>query len=35
MFELPGAGTPQELRITLDYAQEKFSKSKISKLKVA
>jgi ATP-dependent Clp protease ATP-binding subunit ClpX len=35
MFELPGATGKQELRITLEYAQEKFSKSKISKLKVA
>lgn len=35
MFELPGASSEQQLRITLEYAEEKFSKSKISKLKVA
>lgn len=35
MFEMPGNEGEQELRITLAYAQEKFSKSKISKLKAA
>lgn len=35
MFELPGQDQEQELKITLHYAQEKFGKSKISKLKVA
>ncbi len=35
MFELPGEESSQKLQITLDYAKEKFSKSKISKLKVA
>jgi ATP-dependent Clp protease ATP-binding subunit ClpX len=35
MFEMPGNEGEQELRITLEYAEEKFSKSKISKLKVA
>lgn len=35
MFELPGSDTEQVLKITLDYAEEKFGKSKINKLKVA
>lgn len=35
MFELPSEEDKQELKITLSYAQEKFSKSKISQLKVA
>jgi ATP-dependent Clp protease ATP-binding subunit ClpX len=35
MFELPSEEGEKQLRITLQYAQEKFSKSKISKLKVA
>ncbi len=35
MFELPGQDKEQELKITLHYAEEKFGKSKISKLKVA
>lgn len=34
MFELPGTNTKQ-LHITLDYAEQMFSKSKISALKVA
>lgn len=34
MFELPGTDT-QQLHITLDYAEQMFSKSKISALKVA
>jgi ATP-dependent Clp protease ATP-binding subunit ClpX len=34
MFELPGSGL-KELHITLDYAENKFSKSKLSMLKVA
>ena len=34
MFELPGTGT-KNLHITLDYAQQMFSKSKLSVLKVA
>lgn len=35
MFELPSMENVKELRITRDYALEKFSKSKITKLKVA
>ena len=35
MFEMPSEKTPKELRITLEYAQQKFSKSKLQKLKVA
>lgn len=35
MFELPGSESEQVLKITLDYAEEKFGKSKINKLKVA
>ncbi len=34
MFDLPGTGA-KELHITLDYAENKFSKSKMSLLKVA
>ncbi len=34
MFELPGSGE-KKLHITLDYAESKFSKSKLSLLKVA
>ena len=34
MFELPGTDT-KKLTITLDYAEQKFSKSKLSSLKVA
>jgi len=34
MFELPGTGK-KELHVTLDYANKKFDKSKLSKLKVA
>ena len=34
MFELPGTGV-KELQITLDYAENKLSKSKLSMLKVA
>jgi len=35
MYELPSDDTIKELNITLKYAMEKFSSSKISKLKVA
>jgi len=35
MFELPSMENVTELRITADYAIQKFSKSKITKLKVA
>lgn len=35
MFELPSMENVKEMRITRDYALEKFSKSKITKLKVA
>lgn len=35
MFELPSEEGEKSLRITLAYAEEKFGKSKISKLKVA
>jgi ATP-dependent Clp protease ATP-binding subunit ClpX len=35
MFELPSMENVKEIRITRDYALEKFSKSKITKLKVA
>ena len=35
MFELPSAGEVKELKVTLNYANDKFSKAKISKLKVA
>ena len=34
MFELPGTDI-KELVVTLDYAESKFSKSKLSTLKVA
>jgi ATP-dependent Clp protease ATP-binding subunit ClpX len=34
MFELPGTGT-EKLHITLAYAEQMFSKSKLSILKVA
>jgi ATP-dependent Clp protease ATP-binding subunit ClpX len=35
MFELPSMENVTEMRITRDYADQKFSKSKITKLKVA
>ena len=35
MFELPSVEGGAELKVTLNYAKEKFSRSKISKLKVA
>lgn len=35
MFEMPGKEGASDLKITLNYAKEKFSKSKISQLKVA
>ncbi|NND78008.1 MAG: ATP-dependent Clp protease ATP-binding subunit ClpX [Flavobacteriales bacterium] len=35
MYELPSDGSVSELNISLEYAEEKFSSSKISKLKVA
>ncbi|MBN3036678.1 MAG: ATP-dependent Clp protease ATP-binding subunit ClpX [Bacteroidales bacterium] len=35
MFELPSQGEVKKLHVTLPYAEEKFSKSGISKLKVA
>jgi ATP-dependent Clp protease ATP-binding subunit ClpX len=35
MFELPSMENITEMRITRDYAHQKFSKSKITKLKVA
>jgi ATP-dependent Clp protease ATP-binding subunit ClpX len=35
MFEVPGNTNSSDLRITLEYAKEKFSKSKMSQLKVA
>jgi len=36
MFEIPSEDdTPSEFKVTLEYAQEKFSKSKLSKLRVA
>lgn len=35
MFELPSTEGEKELRVTLEYAEEKFGKSKINKLKVA
>ena len=34
MFEMPG-GNKKELHVTLDYANKKFDKSKLNKLKVA
>ncbi|NNC83186.1 MAG: ATP-dependent Clp protease ATP-binding subunit ClpX [Flavobacteriales bacterium] len=35
MFELPSDSETKELKITLDYAESNFSRSKISKLRVA
>lgn len=35
MYEMPSVEKQKELRVTLEYAQQKFSKSKISRLKVA
>lgn len=35
MFELPSTDDVKEFKLTLEYAEEKFSKSKISTLKVA
>ncbi len=35
MFELPSVDGGAELKVTLNYAKDKFSRSKISKLKVA
>lgn len=35
MFDLPSNGDTSDLRITLEYAESKFKKSNISKLKVA
>lgn len=35
MFELPSVEGGSELKVTLNYAKDKFSRSKISKLKVA
>ena len=35
MFELPSDNSESDLRITFNYANEKFSKSKMSQLKVA
>ena len=35
MFELPSQEEIKELKVTLNYAEQQFSKSKISKLKVA
>ncbi len=35
MFEIPSENTPTEFKVTLEYAEEKFSKSKLSKLRVA
>ena len=35
MYELPSQNSIKEFKITLQYAKEKFSKSKLSKLKVA
>jgi ATP-dependent Clp protease ATP-binding subunit ClpX len=35
MYELPSQNSIKEFKITLQYAREKFSKSKLSKLKVA
>lgn len=35
MFEMPSDKTSDNLKITLDYAQKQFSKSKIAKLKAA
>jgi ATP-dependent Clp protease ATP-binding subunit ClpX len=35
MFELPSEGKVGEFRVTMEYAEEHFSKSKLAKLKVA
>ncbi|TVR42654.1 MAG: ATP-dependent Clp protease ATP-binding subunit ClpX [Cryomorphaceae bacterium] len=35
MYEIPSDGATRELKVTLAYAREKFSKAEISKLKVA
>jgi ATP-dependent Clp protease ATP-binding subunit ClpX len=35
MFELPSDSETKDLRITREYAEEQFSKSKLAKLKVA
>lgn len=35
MFELPSKKAVKELRITLDYAESKFARSKMAKLKIA
>lgn len=35
MFEIPSEDHPTELKITLEYAKDKFSKSEMSQLKVA
>lgn len=35
MFDLPGNKDVKELKITLEYAEEKFDRSKLSKLRVA
>ena len=35
MFDLPSNGDTSDLRVTLEYAQSKFKKSNISRLKVA
>lgn len=35
MFDIPSSKTTKELRITLDYAEARFGKSKMAKLKIA
>ncbi len=35
MFELPSSNTEKDFKVTLSYAQSKFEKSKMSKLKIA
>ena len=35
MFEIPSDKSIKEFRVTLDYAQSKFAKSKMAKLKIA
>ena len=35
MFDLPSNGDTSDLRVTLEYAESKFKKSNISRLKVA
>jgi hypothetical protein len=35
MFDLPSNGDQTDLRVTLEYAESKFKKSNISKLRVA